>query len=84
VNAHRGGHHSGAKRVHYHHRNHGTHHRWSRRAYYGTAFIGAVTLGTIIAVTAPHVIPVVPGDNACWYWTDPSETHGYWDYCVIP
>src|SRR5690348_7190643 len=57
---------------------------WVRRTYYGTAFIGAVALGTIIAVSAPHVVPVAPGPNACWYWSDPTELHGYWDYCVPP
>jgi hypothetical protein len=57
---------------------------WSRRPYYGSVFIGAVALGTVIAVTAPHVIPVAPGPNACWYWSDPAEINGYWDYCVPP
>ena len=57
---------------------------WVRRPYYGTAFIGAVALGTVIAVTAAHTIPVAPGPNACWYWSDPAETSGYWDYCVPP
>jgi hypothetical protein len=57
---------------------------WVRRTYYGTAFIGAVALGTIIAVSAPHIVPVAPGPNACWYWSDPDEIHGYWDYCVPP
>jgi len=57
---------------------------WVRRPYYGTAFIGAVALGTIVAVSAAHVVPVAPGPNACWYWSDPDELHGYWDYCVPP
>jgi hypothetical protein len=57
---------------------------WARRPYYGTAFIGAVALGTVIAVSAPHIIPVAPGPNACWYWADPSEINGYWDYCTPP
>jgi len=57
---------------------------WVRRTYYGTAFIGAVALGTVIAVSAPHLVPVAPGPNACWYWSDPQEIHGYWDYCVPP
>jgi len=57
---------------------------WVARPYYGTAFIGAVALGTVIAVSAAHAIPVAPGPNACWYWSDPLETSGYWDYCVPP
>jgi hypothetical protein len=57
---------------------------WVRRPYYGTAFIGAVALGTVLVVSAAHVVPVAPGPNACWYWSDPTETSGYWDYCVPP
>src|SRR3954447_13089557 len=54
---------------------------WGARPYYGTAIIGGVALGTIIAVSAAHAYPVAPGPNACWYWSNPAETHGYWDYC---
>ncbi len=57
---------------------------WAHRPYYGTAIIGGVALGTIIAVSAAHTYPAPPGPNACWYWSDPSETHGYWDYCTPP
>jgi hypothetical protein len=24
---------------------------------------------------------VTPADGLCWYWVDPSQTQGYWDYC---
>jgi hypothetical protein len=57
---------------------------WVARPYYGAAIIGGVALGTIVAVNVAHTMPVVPGPNACWYWSDPSETHGYWDYCTPP
>ena len=57
---------------------------WGARPYYGTAIIGGVALGTIVAVSAAHAVPVAPGPNACWYWSDPSEMHGYWDYCTPP
>jgi hypothetical protein len=57
---------------------------WAARPYYGTAIIGGVALGTVIAVSAAHAYPAPPGPNACWYWSNPAETHGYWDYCTPP
>jgi hypothetical protein len=57
---------------------------WVARPYYGAAIIGGVALGTVIAVSAAHAVPVAPGPNACWYWSDPTETRGYWDYCTPP
>jgi hypothetical protein len=53
---------------------------WARRAYYGT-IIGGVALGTLIAATA---VPAAPAPNLCWYWADPTNTQGYWDYCRPP
>jgi hypothetical protein len=50
---------------------------WVRRPYFGT-IVGGVALGTLIAVS---VAPVAPAPNLCWYWADPSQTQGYWDYC---
>jgi hypothetical protein len=50
---------------------------WVRRPYFGTV-VGGVILGTMIAVT---VVPAVPAPGLCWYWADPSQTQGYWDYC---
>jgi hypothetical protein len=50
---------------------------WVRRPYFGT-IVGGVALGTLIAVT---VAPAAPAPNLCWYWVDPSQTQGYWDYC---
>jgi hypothetical protein len=52
---------------------------WVRRPYYGTIVAG-VALGTIIAVAAATA-PPPPAPNLCWYWVDPSNTQGYWDYC---
>lgn len=57
---------------------------WVARPYYGAAIIGGVALGTVIAVSAAHAVPVAPGPNACWYWSDPTESRGYWDYCTPP
>jgi hypothetical protein len=50
---------------------------WVRRPYFGTV-VGGVALGTLIAATA---VPAVPAPGLCWYWTDSSQTQGYWDYC---
>jgi hypothetical protein len=60
---------------------HGGHVRyWARKPYYGS-FIGGVVLGTILGVGVVGVAPPPPGPQFCWYWTDPSMTRGYWDYC---
>jgi len=57
------------------------HHRpWVRRPYYGRVIAG-VALGTIIAVTAAGLVPRRPAPDLCWYWSDPYQTRGYWDYC---
>ncbi len=53
---------------------------WIRRPYFGTVVAG-ITLGTIIAVSAA---PVPPSPDLCWFWTNSSQTQGYWDYCAPP
>ncbi|HEY6256780.1 MAG TPA: hypothetical protein VIY51_13400 [Xanthobacteraceae bacterium] len=50
---------------------------WVRRPYYGTVVAG-VALGTVIAATA---VPPAPSSDLCWYWSNSSQTKGYWDYC---
>jgi hypothetical protein len=52
--------------------------KWYKRPYYGTV-IGGVALGTILGAAAYAATP--PAPNLCWYWADPSQTQGYWDYC---
>ena len=52
---------------------------WYRRPYYGT-IIGGIALGALI-VTAYNVAPPRPRPDLCWYWSDPSRSRGYWDYC---
>jgi len=52
---------------------------WVRRPYYGTVVAG-VALGTVVAVAATAA-PAPPSPNLCWYWTNSSQTKGYWDYC---
>ncbi len=53
---------------------------WSRKPYYGD-FLAGVALGTIIGVVVAGSAPASPSSDLCWYWTDPSRTRGYWDYC---
>ena len=50
---------------------------WVRQPYYGSIFDG-VTLGAIIAATA---VPTSPSLDLCWYWSNSSQTRGYWDFC---
>jgi hypothetical protein len=50
---------------------------WVRQPYYGSVFDG-VTLGAIIAATA---VPTSPSFDLCWYWSNSSQTRGYWDFC---
>jgi hypothetical protein len=52
--------------------------KWYKRPYYGTV-IGGVALGTVLGAAAYAATP--PAPNLCWYWADPSQTQGYWDYC---
>ena len=56
---------------------------WAPRPYYGRV-VGGVALGTIVAATVIGSAPVAPAPNMCWYWTDPNQSRGYWDYCVAP
>ncbi len=56
---------------------------WVRRPYYGRV-LGGVVLGTIIAAAIVGTAPVAPAPNMCWFWSDPSYTQGYWDYCNPP
>ena len=56
---------------------------WTNRPYYGRV-VGGVALGTIIAAGVIGAAPAAPAPNMCWYWADPSQSRGYWDYCVAP
>jgi hypothetical protein len=53
---------------------------WSARPHYGTIVAG-VALGAVIGVAVANAAPTAPAANLCWYWSDPSRTQGYWDYC---
>lgn len=56
------------------------HRPWVRRPYYGRIIAG-VALGTLIGVAVAGVVPPRPAPDLCWYWNDPYQTRGYWDYC---
>jgi hypothetical protein len=53
---------------------------WVRRPYYGTIIAG-VALGALVTVAVVGAVPPRPAPNLCWYWADPYQNRGYWDYC---
>jgi hypothetical protein len=50
---------------------------WVPQSYYGAVFDG-VTLGAVMAATA---VPTSRSIDVCWYWSNSSQTRGYWDFC---
>ena len=52
--------------------------KWYKRPYYGTV-VGGIALGAILGAAAYSAGP--PAPNLCWYWANPAQTQGYWDYC---
>ena len=48
--------------------------RWARPATYGWPRGGAIAAGAAIGM-------VTAATGMCWYYTDPSRTQGFWDYC---
>lgn len=66
------------------HPRHLAYRKWHRRPYYGY-IIGGIALGSILAASYYYDYayePPAPG--LCWFWADPSEQSGYWDYCADP
>lgn len=59
--------------------------RWARPAHYGWPRGGAIAAGAAIgfvsAATAVAWAGAAPAPGMCWYYTDPSRTQGFWDYC---
>jgi hypothetical protein len=51
---------------------------WWRR---GGAIAAGVALGVIAAGAAAAWAGPPPGPEYCWYYTDPSQRQGFWDYC---
>jgi len=58
---------------------------WARPRWYGWPRGGAIAAGAAIgfvtAATAAAWAGAPPAAGMCWYYTDPSRTQGFWDYC---
>jgi hypothetical protein len=58
---------------------------WARPGWYGWPRGGAIAAGAAIgfvtAATAAAWAGPAPAAGMCWYYTDPSRTQGFWDYC---
>ncbi len=59
--------------------------RWARPGWYrwpvGGAIAAGAALGFVTAATAAAWAGAAPAPGMCWYYTDPSRTQGFWDYC---
>ena len=59
--------------------------RWARPARYawprGGAIAAGAAIGVVTAATAAAWAGSPPAPGMCWYYTDPSQTQGFWDYC---
>ena len=42
---------------------------------------GGVTVDFVTAAAATAYAGAAPAPGMCWYYTDPSRTQGFWDYC---
>jgi hypothetical protein len=58
---------------------------WVRPARYrwpvGGAIAAGAAIGFVTAATAVAWAGAAPAPGMCWYYTDPSQTQGFWDYC---
>src|SRR6185437_4783830 len=58
---------------------------WARPGWYrwpaGGAIAAGAALGFVTAATAVAWAGAAPAPGMCWYYTDPSRTQGFWDYC---
>lgn len=58
---------------------------WARPGRYywprGGAIAAGAALGVVTAATAAAWAGAAPAPGMCWYYTDPSRTQGFWDYC---
>jgi hypothetical protein len=59
--------------------------RWARPGNYywprGGAIAAGAAIGFVSAATAAAWAGAAPSPGMCWYYTDPSRTQGFWDYC---
>jgi len=58
---------------------------WARPGRYywprGGAIAAGAAIGVVTAATAAAWAGAAPAPGMCWYYTDPSQTQGFWDYC---
>ncbi len=58
---------------------------WARPGNYhwprGGAIAAGAAIGFVTAATAAAWAGAAPAPGMCWYYTDPSRTQGFWDYC---
>lgn len=58
---------------------------WARPRNYwwpvGGAIAAGAAIGMITAASAASLAGPPPGPGYCWYYTDPSQTQGFWDMC---
>jgi len=59
--------------------------RWARPGWYrwpvGGAIAAGAAIGFVTAATAAAWAGAPPAEGMCWYYTDPTRTQGFWDYC---
>jgi hypothetical protein len=59
--------------------------RWVRPARYhwrpGGAIAGGAAIGFVTAAAATAWAGVPPFAGYCWYYTDATQTRGFWDVC---
>lgn len=59
--------------------------RWARPGWYrwpvGGAIAAGAAIGFVTAATAAAWAGAAPAPGMCWYYTDPSRSQGFWDYC---
>ena len=59
--------------------------RWARPGWYrwpvGGAIAAGAAIGFVTAASAAAWAGTAPAAGMCWYYTDPSRTQGFWDYC---
>ncbi|WP_249159729.1 hypothetical protein [Bradyrhizobium tropiciagri] len=58
---------------------------WARPGWYrwpvGGAIAAGAAIGVVGAASAAAWAGSPPAPGMCWYYTDPSRTQGFWDYC---
>ena len=60
--------------------------RWARPGWYRWGPGGAIAAGAAIgflAAGAAVAYGTPPAPGMCWYYTDPSRSQGFWDYCPV-